>query len=76
MNDCNGFFNDYAYSYLVTCHCRFAIFTMETITETTTETTTEKKKKKFATMPTCDELYYLCCTYKFNVVKEYEDILK
>jgi len=70
MNDCNGFFDDRAYSYLVTCHYMIRGFSDGNYNEEE-----EEEKEICDSIPTDDEIIiHLCRTYKFNVVKEYEDI--
>jgi len=66
MNDCNGLFDDRAYSYLATCHYMIRGFRDKNYI---------KEEEICDSIDTNDKnIIHLCRTYKFNVVKEYENI--
>jgi len=69
INDCNGLFNNRAYSLLSTCHYVNRGFRDENYNEE------EEKIRDLIWIDTnVNELYYLYHACMFNVVKKYEDI--
>jgi len=73
MNDWNGLFDDRAYSYLATCHCTIRGFRDGNYNEEEEDEELEEIRDNIY-IDDDEDIILLCRTYKFNVVKEYEDI--
>jgi len=82
--DCNGIFDDRAYSYVATCHgmirgfrdgnCNEEIYGFRNFCERNYDEEEEEVIRDEVYIDEDEMIILLCHPYKFNVVKEYDDI--